>query len=120
MTLVQPATFELASTEKHSFGRIETGTVEVTLGRETRRVRATRWFTNDERYEVEIHAYDLGGRYENGLTTARKRNAPTLVATTVRAASTSLTAYSSSNPTGAASVAPTIRKGIEHGRIYIC
>jgi hypothetical protein len=64
MTLVQPATFELASTEKHSFGRIETGTVEVTLGRETRRVRATRWFTNDERYEVEIHAYDLGGRYE--------------------------------------------------------
>jgi len=64
MTAINASTFEPNGTvENHSFGTIEDGTVEVTLGRETRRVRASRWTTPDEN---RINAYGVSGRYNTG------------------------------------------------------
>jgi len=66
---INPATFEATEApETHSFGIITKGTVEVTLGRETRRLPARRMVTtyDEARGEATITAYGLGGRYHTG------------------------------------------------------
>lgn len=63
--VVDPFTFKAASEPvAHSVGKVTEGTVEATLGGETRRVPAFRWDHNDGR--VEIRAYGMTGRYNTG------------------------------------------------------
>lgn len=66
MTVINANSFEVESTETASFGLIEEGTVEVTLGRETRRVKARRTTPTYEGGKPSIAAYGFGGRYNTG------------------------------------------------------
>ncbi len=62
--IIATETFEMTTTETHSFGMIEKGSVEVTLNGQTRRVRGSRWILNNGK--IEFFAYDMTGRYQTG------------------------------------------------------
>lgn len=64
--LIDPETFIAASTETRSYGIVDSGTVEVTIGRETRRISATRTTpTYDAGTEFDIMAFGgMFGRYQ--------------------------------------------------------
>ena len=66
---INPASFQLETTEDEGHFITERGTVEVTIGRETRRLPAViTTFPEDFRAEAEIAVYGNGlfGRYRTG------------------------------------------------------
>jgi len=78
MTVINADSFEATTAETVSYRVIETGTVEVTLGHETRRVEAQRR-TTFEGSNISIVASGFSGRY---ITDAKRW--PTVVRMVIR------------------------------------
>jgi hypothetical protein len=64
--IIAANTFEVTATETHSFGIVERGTVEVMIGRETRRVRASKTTPTYEGGKPTLTAFEMTGRYQTG------------------------------------------------------